>query len=169
MLEHRRDARLRTAGQRADPRDQHGERERLGQVVVGAEPEPVDQILILRRAGQHQHPAAAAGGDEPRAHLIAMDGRQVAIEHDHVVIVDQRARQARLAVQRDIDRHPRLAQAGGDRLGQFLVVLDHKHPHRPLLLRCKVAAGVFHGGFTGCGAQTAAGREEETGRKPPVA
>ena len=64
-----------------------------------------------------------------------MDGRQVTIEHDHVVIVDERARQAGLAVQRDIDRHPRLAQAGGDRLGQFLVVLDHKHPHRPLLLR----------------------------------
>jgi hypothetical protein len=54
---------------------------------------------------------------------------KVAVEHDHVVVVDQRARQAGLAVEGDVDRHPRVAQAGGDRSGQLLVVLDHKHPH----------------------------------------
>ena len=58
-----------------------------------------------------------------------MERGKVAVEHDHVVIVDQRARQTGLAVERDIDRHPRVAQAGGDRPGQLLVVLDHKHPH----------------------------------------
>jgi hypothetical protein len=135
VLEHGRDARLRTASQGTYPRDQHREVERLGQVVIGAEPEPLYEVLALRRAGQHQHPAAAPGGDEPRAHLIAVNGREVAIEHDHVVIVDERAGQPSPAVESDIDRYPRLAQAGGDRLCQFLVVLDHKHPHSPLLVR----------------------------------
>ena len=64
-----------------------------------------------------------------------MDDRKVAIEHDHLVVVQERARQAGLAVESDIDRHPRLAQAGSDGLCQLLVVLDHKHPHRLLLVR----------------------------------
>ena len=71
-----------------------------------------------------------------------MDDREVAIEHDHVVLVDERACQACLAVQSDVDGHPRLAQAGGDRLGQLLVVLDHKHPHRSL--PSKVTTGCFN-------------------------
>ena len=37
LREQRRQRRLRAAGERADPRDQLGERERLRQVVVGAE------------------------------------------------------------------------------------------------------------------------------------
>ncbi len=118
-----------------DPREEHGEGERLGEVVVGAEPEPLDEVLDLRRSGQHQHPAAAAGGDEPGAHLVSVDAREVAIEHDHLIVVDERAREAGLAVQRDVDRHPSFAQPGGDRQRQFLVVLDHKHPHWTLLGR----------------------------------
>jgi hypothetical protein len=59
---------------------------------------------------------------------------KVAIEHDHVVIVDEGVRQACFAIEGDVDRDPRLSQAGGDGLCKLLVVLDHKHPHRPLLL-----------------------------------
>ena len=42
---HRRERRLGAPRERADPRDQLGEGERLGQVVVGAQAEPGDAIL----------------------------------------------------------------------------------------------------------------------------
>jgi hypothetical protein len=48
--------------------------------------------LTRSSTGQHQHAATTAFGDEPRAYLIAMDGRQIAIKHDHLLIVDERAR-----------------------------------------------------------------------------
>ena len=82
---------VRTARQRTDAGHEHGERERLGQIVIGAEPEPVDQVLVLGRAGEHEYSATTARGDELRAHLIAVDDREVAIEHDHLVIVDERS------------------------------------------------------------------------------
>ena len=43
-----------TASQRADPRFQLGDRERLGQVVVGAFIQPRHTILDARQRGQHQ-------------------------------------------------------------------------------------------------------------------
>ena len=54
---------------------------------------------------------------------------QVAVEHDHVVVVDERARQTGRSVERDIDGHAGLAQAERDRPGHLLVVLDHEHSH----------------------------------------
>jgi hypothetical protein len=62
--------------------------------------------------------------------------------------LNQRARQASLAVERDIDSHPRVAQAGGNRCGQLLVVLDHKHPHSQLLCG-QGSAAVFQRCFAG--------------------
>jgi len=49
-LQHRRDARLRAACQRTDPRDQHREVERLGQVVISAQPEPVEGSSLVAAA-----------------------------------------------------------------------------------------------------------------------
>jgi hypothetical protein len=127
--QHRRNARLCAAGERSDSCDQHRKVEWLGQVVVGAQPESVDQLVVRRRGGQHQQPAAPAAVDEPRTHLIAVKSGQIAIEHDHVVIVDHRAGQAGLAVERDIDSHVFVPQPGRNRLGQLSVVFDHKHAH----------------------------------------
>ena len=72
LREHRRQRRLRAAGERADPRDELGERERLRQVVVGAEAEPVDAVLDRARGGQHQHARPAPAADERAADVVAV-------------------------------------------------------------------------------------------------
>ena len=98
-----------------------------------------------------------------RAHTsIAVKAGQVAVEHDHVVVVDERARQAGLAVERDIDRHPRVTQPGRDRLGQLLIVFDHKHAHRCSFAET-VAAARFQHGFS-----ESVRARSETFPKPPV-
>ena len=43
------------SGERVDPRDELGEGERLGQIVVGAEAEAVDPVLDRARRGQYEH------------------------------------------------------------------------------------------------------------------
>ena len=129
MAENRWDRGLGPSCQRTDPRNQNREVEWLWQIVIRAEAEPVHQVVDHRRGGEHQHPAATLAVHELGAELIAVHARQVAIEHDHVVLVDRGARETGRAVESDVHGHARLAQAERDRLGHLLVVLDHKHPH----------------------------------------
>ena len=98
-----------------------------------------------------------------------MEAGQVAVEHDHVVVVDERARQASLAVERDIDRHPRVTQAGRDRFGQLLVVLDHKYPHLWLLVVMTVATQCFSAVSPVPANELPPASESETGPKHPTA
>jgi len=108
---------------------QHREVERLGQVVIGAEPQPVDSGPRSRRAGQHQHPATAAGATN-LAHTSSPCTREVAIEQDHLVIVHQCMRQAGLAIQRDIDCHPRLRKPAATVSANSWSSSINKYPHR---------------------------------------
>jgi hypothetical protein len=55
-LNDRRQGGPRAATQRAHPRDQFGESERLSQVVIRAEIEPVHPVPDPGRGGQHQDP-----------------------------------------------------------------------------------------------------------------
>ena len=71
--------------ERVHSRDQLGERERLGQVVVGAETEAVDPVADARRGRQHDHPSGAARRDDLPAHVVAVHHRQVAVQ-DHDVV-----------------------------------------------------------------------------------
>ena len=119
--------------ERPDAGDELGERERLGKVVVCAEAEPVDAVLDRVGGGQHQDAAAAALLDERPADLVAVDLRQVAVEHDHVVALARHVTESVLAVEGDIDRHPFAAQADGDRGRELSVILDDEHPHHALL------------------------------------
>ena len=75
-----------------------------------------------------------------------------------------------MAVEGDVDGDAGVAQAGGDGVCQFLVVLDYKHAHWPLL-SFEGIARAFHGGFTGPGAGAGCCRvgRRVTGRKPLVA
>ena len=119
---------MRAAGQGTDAGDQHREVEWLGQVVVGAEPEPVHQVLAGCRGGKHEHPAAAPGSDQPGADLVAVDSGQIPVEQDHVVVGGQCAFQPGRPVDGDVHGHLRSAQAGSNRLGHLGVILDHEHP-----------------------------------------
>jgi hypothetical protein len=125
---------LRPPGQSPDPRNQHGEVERLGQVVIGAQPQALDHLSGLRRARQHQHAAADAGRDKLCADPVTVDDREVAVQDDHVVVVDLGVDEPAGTVKGDVDGHPCGPQARGDGLRQLLVVLDHKHPHQLLLV-----------------------------------
>ena len=118
-------------GARRDERphagDELGERERLAEVVVGAQLQAVDPVFDLGGGGEHEDPRAGAG--ERPAHLVAVNDRQIAVEHDHVIRRLRGGLQRRRAVVHGVHRHPRLTQPLSDPAGKGRVVLDHQHPH----------------------------------------
>ena len=93
--EDRRQRRLCAAGERPDPRDELGERERLGKIIVRAEPEPVDAVRDRRPRRSASGPARVRRSGQPLADAVAVQPRQVAVEHDHVVVVDGGLRERR--------------------------------------------------------------------------
>ena len=72
---------LGAAEDRLDPSRELARRERLGDVVVGAELEPRDAIGLLVARGEHDDRHLRAGAD-PAADLEAVDARQADVEHD---------------------------------------------------------------------------------------
>ena len=54
---------------------------------------------------------------------------EVAVEDDHVVVVDADALQGGRAVVHDVDGHGLPAQSGGHRIGEQLLVLDDEYAH----------------------------------------
>jgi hypothetical protein len=106
-----------------------GERERLGEIVVGAEGKPVDHVVERARRGEHQHPRLGRLLGQRGAHLVAVQLRQVAIEHDDVVLVHARLVQRLGAVVGDIHRHGLAAQAAGDRVGEAGFVFGDQYTH----------------------------------------
>jgi hypothetical protein len=115
----------------AHPRDQLVEGERLGQVVVGAELQPIDPVIDARGRGEHQDPGAAPG--ERAADLVAVHHRQVPVEHDHVVGGEAGLGQGGRAVVGDVHRQAGVAQSLGDLPGQRDVVFGHQHPHHTIV------------------------------------
>ena len=77
----------------ADPGEQLARRERLGDVVVGADLEAEHAIGFLAARGHHddRHVAAPA---QLAAHLDAIAAGQHQVEHDAVVLAPQRLRLA---------------------------------------------------------------------------
>ena len=105
------------------------EGERLAEVVVRAQLQPVDPVLDVRGRGQHQDAAGRAVAHQPAADPVAVHGRQVAVEHDHVVVGAGRALQGCRAVVDHVDGETGIAQALADPVGQRDVILHHQHPH----------------------------------------
>jgi hypothetical protein len=93
-LQHRRGGPVRPAGQRANPGDQLGQGERLGQVVVGAQLQTGHPVGEVAGGGQHQDAGQRAAGDQPAADLVAVYAGQLPVEQQHVVVVDGEALQA---------------------------------------------------------------------------
>ena len=112
-----------------DPGDELGESERLTEVVVRAELQPVDPMLDFCGGGEHED--AGAGAGESPTHLVAMHDGQISVEHDHVIGRRGRGFEGGRAVEHKVYRHPRLAQSLSDTARKRRMVLDHQHPHRP--------------------------------------
>ena len=115
--------------QRLHARSEFGERERLRQVVVGAEPETVDAIADPGSCREDEDPGADRGVDHPAAHLVAGAARHVAVEYRDVVVVHAEAFERGLAVVTDVDGHGELAQPVGDGVGEKPLVVGEKHAH----------------------------------------
>ena len=110
------------AGQGLDAGDQLGEVERLGQVVVGPEAEPLHPVLDRPGRGEHQDPARRPLGGQGAADVIAVHAGQVPVQHHHVIAADRQPVEGGVAIEGHVDRHPVAAQARRDRLGQPFVI-----------------------------------------------
>jgi len=128
-LEHRRQRGPCPAAERTHPRDELGEGERLGEVVVRAEVKAVHPVPDPGRRGQHQHAGLPARGEDPTADLVAVHERQVAVQDHHVVAVHHDALKRGVPVVADVDGHRPPPQSLGDRVGHDPLVLGHEHPH----------------------------------------
>jgi hypothetical protein len=125
--ENRRQGGTRPASERAHARDQLGKRERLGQVIVGAQVQSLDPVVDGPRGGQHQDARGATG--ELSTQLITVDDRQVAIEHDDVILVGSGQFLTLAAVVGDIHGHAFSTQTLRDRVAQDPLVLDDQDAH----------------------------------------
>ena len=72
------------AQQRAQPRAELLERERLDEVVVGAGVEPLHAVRDRVARGEHQHRRAVAGGAQPAADLEPVGLGHQDVEDDRV-------------------------------------------------------------------------------------
>ena len=122
------------AQQRPRPRRELAQLEGLDEVVVRPVVEPGDPVVDAAARGQHQDPrlrraVRARLGADRTADLAASDRGQVQVEADQVVGVDARLHERLVAGVGEVDGIPLAAEAGGDRVGQVLLVLDDKHAH----------------------------------------
>ena len=112
-----------------DAGDQLAQGKGLGQVVVGAEGEALHAVVECARGGKHEDAGGFLALRQAAADLVAVHARQVAVEENDLVAVDQRLLQAGFAVEGDVDRHARLAEAAGDDIGQPFVILHDQDAH----------------------------------------
>ena len=128
-LRRRRDAR--TARQRLHARHELGHAEGLGEVVVGAERERRDLVVLVaaRADGEdRRHQALVARAlDQPPA----VQARQHEIDDAHVGPLEAQLAQALGAVVGPLDVESRGAQVGPHRPRDDAVVLDYEHCGHP--------------------------------------
>ena len=112
------DDRARSAGapeQRAQPGEEHDERERLGEEVVGAGVERLGLVVLAVLGGEHEDRRPVAAVAQLLAHLVAVDARQHDVEHDRVVRVLGRHPEPVGAGERDVDGEALGLQPAPDR------------------------------------------------------
>ena len=120
----------RSAEQGPDPGDEHRERERLGEVVVGAGVERLGLVEVAVLGREHQDRGPDAGGPEVGADLEAVAAGQHDVEHDQVEGALGGPPQAVEAVSGDLDAEALGFQAPLDGGGDLGVVLHQQQLHR---------------------------------------
>ena len=115
--------------QRLHAREQFGERERLGEVVVAAGLQAAHAIVhgVARAEDQHRHALAAPAQRVDQRE--AVETGQAQIDDGDVGPYFHRERQAALAIAGHVHREARLAQAVRHELGKRLVVFDDERAH----------------------------------------
>ena len=127
--EHRRARRRAAADQRAQPRQQHDERERLRQEVVGAGVERLGLVVLAVLGGEDEDRRPHAFVAQRAAHLVAVHAGQEDVEHDGVVRALPGPPQAVGPVVGDVDVEALGGEAVGDRRREQLLVFHHQDAH----------------------------------------
>ena len=117
----------------SDARDQHGERERLGDVVVSASLERLDLVLVAISGRQHEDRRPVVLGAQCRTHLPAAHAGHHQVEHDGVVRVLARHPEPVDAVVGHVDRESFGHETTSNSFGEGDLVVDDQDAHRPSL------------------------------------
>ncbi len=117
------------AQQRLDARQQLGEGERLGEVVVAAGLEPLDAVIDAAQRRQHQHRGADALGAQLLDDRQPVELRQHAVGDDEIEVALGGAEQAIAAVGGVIDGIAALAQPLDQEARRLGVILDEQYVH----------------------------------------
>jgi hypothetical protein len=132
-LEYRRRRRAGTSTERNYPRGQLGKGERLGQVVVSAQGQPLHSVIDIRGGGEHKDPRSGLTLHQSAAHVVPVNDRQVTVEDHDVIVVDAEALQRGPAVVDHIHCLCVAAQPLGHRIGQQRLVLDYQDSHSSIV------------------------------------
>jgi hypothetical protein len=99
----------------------------LGEVVVGAQVQAEEEVLLGAAGGEQQDRDVRLGAQDA-AHVEAVDQRQHHVEHDEVGADAAGAVQCRTAVGGDLHRVALPLQIDADQPGLLLVVLGDQYP-----------------------------------------
>ena len=115
---------------RADPRDELGELERLGDEVGRAELEAADLHVDVGRGREDEDALLGpAAHDLPEDHE-PVDVAHAQVEHDQGVAAVEGGVEAALAAERDVDREALRAQRAPDEARDVRLVVDDEHAPR---------------------------------------
>jgi hypothetical protein len=121
--------RLRPAEDRLHPRDELARRERLGQIVVGADLEPDDAIGLLVARGEHEDRHLRAHADVA-ADLEAVLARQADVEQHHPDLVALELDERLLAGPHPDDAVAVAREVAADELSDRGLVFDEENGPR---------------------------------------
>ena len=112
--------------------DDLGERERLGDVVVAADREPLDLVRGVVPGGEEEHRDVDAVAAEPLRDRDAVEVREHDVEDDEVgpEVLDPGQRVPTVGRRGDLEAL--VAERGGHRVGDRRLVVDDQHPRRPV-------------------------------------
>ena len=117
------------AHQRADARQQLGERERLDEVVVGAAVETCDAVLQRVARGEHQDRRLHALAAQRRQDLQAIAPGQTQIQEDEIERLGRHPEEGVLAGTFDDDVVAFAFEPFAQGVGHFQFVFDDEHSH----------------------------------------
>jgi hypothetical protein len=128
-LQHRGPLHHATAGERPQPRQQLRERERLGQVVVGAAVQAGDPVLDAVARGQDEDRRPDPAVPQLTADVEAAEAREHHVQHDRVVGDRLRHPEGVLARPGDVGGVALLDQPPPDEGRHLQLVLDDQRAH----------------------------------------
>ena len=93
----------------------------------------MDTVADHGGGGEHEDAGGTLRPDQGRTDRVAVHVRQIAVEHDDVVVVEHRLLDPGGTVVGDVGPETAVAQTLADVVGQLNLVLHDEHPHGTIL------------------------------------